>query len=401
MPCLACATSVLRSFLGSLELGVSTKTALFSAPNLYRSGARRFYDASSNPRKLSTATHAIDTPQPSDSIALHNASTPFNDPIAERRRSHQQPQESRGKASLPARIQNGREEVDDQSAGVGGAYAIEHSASPEEYGKPQAKRPDNNSLDKDWWEKNNGELKKYDRLQGSPKTADSGGKTLAADHATTKPSSKSTKPPADPTEPPKLGALPWQIQKHALTTKFPPGWVPRKRLSPDTMEGIRTLHASYPTKYTTPVLADQFKVSPEAIRRILKSKWRLSDEEEEERRERWEKRGKKIWEDLSEKGVKPPRKWRGMGVGKRKPEGGWEKGPSRRERRMVAHLERVKETGGEGMAVGEGQSIETNESKERAVARAGRARIPKKGRPAIAAVRVESEYQVPLADRIL
>lgn len=110
---------------------------------------------------------------------------------------------------------------------------------------------------------------------------------------------------------------PWQAQKKALSEKFgPSGWLPRKRLSPDALEGIRALHAQYPDKFTTPILADQFKVSPEAIRRILKSKWRPKDDEEERRRRRWENRGENIWSQMVEMGIKPPKKWRDMGVGK-------------------------------------------------------------------------------------
>ena len=110
---------------------------------------------------------------------------------------------------------------------------------------------------------------------------------------------------------------PWQTQKIALSEKFgPTGWLPRKRLSPDTLEGIRALHSQYPDKFSTPILANQFKVSPEAIRRILKSKWRPKDEEEERRRRRWEKRGENIWSQMGEMGIKPPKIWRDMGVGK-------------------------------------------------------------------------------------
>jgi Neugrin len=111
----------------------------------------------------------------------------------------------------------------------------------------------------------------------------------------------------------------WQIQKDALEAKFgSSGWNPRKRLSPDALDGIRALNAQFPDKYTTPVLAEQFKISPEAIRRILKSKWRPNSEEVEERRIRWDKRGEKIWEKMVELGMKPPKKWREVGVGKRK-----------------------------------------------------------------------------------
>lgn len=111
---------------------------------------------------------------------------------------------------------------------------------------------------------------------------------------------------------------PWQVQKRALLEKFgSSGWCPRKRLSPDVLEGIRALNSQSPEKYTTPVLAEQFKISPEAIRRILKSKWRPSEEEQAKRRLRWDSRGKAIWSQMVEIGIKPPKKWRAMGVKRR------------------------------------------------------------------------------------
>lgn len=114
---------------------------------------------------------------------------------------------------------------------------------------------------------------------------------------------------------------PWQVQKRALLEKFgSSGWYPRKRLSPDVLESVRTLNSQSPEKYTTPVLAEQFKVSPEAIRRILKSKWRPSEEEQAKRRLRWDSRGKAIWSQMVEIGIKPPKKWRVMSV-KEKNEG--------------------------------------------------------------------------------
>ncbi|KAF2829858.1 required for respiratory growth protein 9, mitochondrial [Ophiobolus disseminans] len=109
----------------------------------------------------------------------------------------------------------------------------------------------------------------------------------------------------------------WQLQKAALKEKLGgEAWNPRKRLSPDTVEGIRHLHNTQPTKFTTPVLAQHFKVSAEAIRRILKSKWQPSDEQYEDRMQRWSKRGERIWTNMVELGVKPPKQWRDMGVGR-------------------------------------------------------------------------------------
>lgn len=109
---------------------------------------------------------------------------------------------------------------------------------------------------------------------------------------------------------------PWQVDKAALREKFEgAAWNPRKKLSPDALDGIRTLHAQHPEEFTTSVLADHFKISPEAIRRILKGKWRPTSDEEEARRERWDRRGERIWESLVEQGVHPPRRWREKGIG--------------------------------------------------------------------------------------
>lgn len=113
----------------------------------------------------------------------------------------------------------------------------------------------------------------------------------------------------------------WQIQKAALKAKFgDEPWNPRKRLSPDALAGIRAIHAQFPNEYTTPVLAAQFEVSPEVIRRILKSKWRPDTEEEIDRQNRWFKRGEKIWTSLAEKGYKAPAKWRAVGIKSPRPE---------------------------------------------------------------------------------
>jgi len=106
----------------------------------------------------------------------------------------------------------------------------------------------------------------------------------------------------------------WQVQKEALREKFPEGWNPRKKLSPDALEGIRALHAQYPDMFTTQELAKRFEVSPEAIRRILRSKWKPSAGEEEERQQRWFSRGKLVWSRWAELGKKPPRRWRREGI---------------------------------------------------------------------------------------
>lgn len=120
----------------------------------------------------------------------------------------------------------------------------------------------------------------------------------------------------------------WQIQKEALQKKFPEAWNPRKRLSPDALVGIRALHAQMPEQYTTAELAKTFEVSPEAIRRILKSKWTPSADEELDRQQRWFRRGEKVWSRYAELGVKPPKRWRELGIGRGRPEKGMKKPPA-------------------------------------------------------------------------
>ncbi|KAI5863468.1 hypothetical protein GGS23DRAFT_567202 [Durotheca rogersii] len=114
--------------------------------------------------------------------------------------------------------------------------------------------------------------------------------------------------------PAKLRRQPWFIQKEALQQKFPEGWNPRKRLSPDAIQGIRALNAQFPDQYRTEALARKFEVSPEAIRRILRTKWTPSAEEEIDRQERWFKRGKKVWARKVLLGVKAPKRWRKEGI---------------------------------------------------------------------------------------
>ena len=96
----------------------------------------------------------------------------------------------------------------------------------------------------------------------------------------------------------------WRIQKAALERKFGlRGWDPLKKLSPEALDGIRVLHAKHPNIYTSPKLANLFKVPAESIRRILKSSWQPSPEEAEERFQRWVNRGKTIFDQKIQDGA--------------------------------------------------------------------------------------------------
>lgn len=73
-----------------------------------------------------------------------------------------------------------------------------------------------------------------------------------------------------------------------MKEKFPDGWAPRRTVSREARGLLRLLHQSDPEQFTTSVLAERFRISPEAARRILKSKFELPEEEAEKREEkRW------------------------------------------------------------------------------------------------------------------
>ncbi|KAI5799975.1 hypothetical protein EDC01DRAFT_648379 [Geopyxis carbonaria] len=93
----------------------------------------------------------------------------------------------------------------------------------------------------------------------------------------------------------------WKIEKVASKQKFPQ-WMPEKRVSPEAIEGIRSLHKQYPDKFPTPKLSQLFNISVEAIQRILKSKWKPNAKELKKRAENWEKRGGAIWQNNIEMG---------------------------------------------------------------------------------------------------
>ncbi|CEP13359.1 hypothetical protein [Parasitella parasitica] len=61
-------------------------------------------------------------------------------------------------------------------------------------------------------------------------------------------------------------------------------WAPKKRVSRPTMEKIRALAASQPGVYNTVTLSTEFKLSVEAVRRILKSNY-VPKEQDAERQE--------------------------------------------------------------------------------------------------------------------
>ncbi|KAJ3540855.1 hypothetical protein NM688_g6167 [Phlebia brevispora] len=86
----------------------------------------------------------------------------------------------------------------------------------------------------------------------------------------------------------------WAAHREAMKKTFPEGWAPPRKLSRDAMDGLRMLHAHDPEIFSTSVLAEKFKVSPEAVRRILRSKWEPTREHRAKLVER-ERHAKREW----------------------------------------------------------------------------------------------------------
>jgi len=72
--------------------------------------------------------------------------------------------------------------------------------------------------------------------------------------------------------------LEYKMHRETIRKEFPEGWAPPRKLSREAMDAVRQLHRLDPEKFNTPMIADKFKISPEAVRRILKSKWEPSTE---------------------------------------------------------------------------------------------------------------------------
>ena len=111
----------------------------------------------------------------------------------------------------------------------------------------------------------------------------------------------------------------WAKHRASMKEKFPGGWAPPHKLSRAAMDGLRALHAHEPETFTTPVLADKFRISPEAVRRILRSKW----EPTKEQRDRLLERERRFRQDRT----RPMSSTTGRGVGPKEPK--WKKKKAR------------------------------------------------------------------------
>ncbi|KAJ1826528.1 hypothetical protein LPJ56_002133 [Coemansia sp. RSA 2599] len=79
----------------------------------------------------------------------------------------------------------------------------------------------------------------------------------------------------------------WKRRKIELKLKLGnEGWSPEKKIAVSSMEKIRLLNAEFPEVWTMKRLSEQFKVSQESIRRIIKSKFRPSAEKIEKREQK-------------------------------------------------------------------------------------------------------------------
>lgn len=89
---------------------------------------------------------------------------------------------------------------------------------------------------------------------------------------------------------------PYAAHRETMKKKFPEGWSPPRKISREAMDAMRQLHRADPHKFPTPVLADRFRISAEAVRRILRSKWEPTREERVKMAAR-ERDAKRTWKD--------------------------------------------------------------------------------------------------------
>lgn len=80
----------------------------------------------------------------------------------------------------------------------------------------------------------------------------------------------------------------WEKREEALRKRYG-DWNPTRKVSRQYMDDIRELKAKAPHLKTVQI-ADFFKMSPESIRRILKSTWLPTEAEVEKQRQRGERR---------------------------------------------------------------------------------------------------------------
>lgn len=90
---------------------------------------------------------------------------------------------------------------------------------------------------------------------------------------------------------------PWKRQMFALKEKFHDkgSWKPTKRISRNAMESLRYVKSLHPD-ISAGELAKHYQISPESVRRILKSNWKPTNNELQDQKERWKRRGEKIAE---------------------------------------------------------------------------------------------------------
>lgn len=75
----------------------------------------------------------------------------------------------------------------------------------------------------------------------------------------------------------------WGEHRAAIKAKYPERWNPTKKVSREAMDAIRQLHKQDAETYPSWVLAQRFMISPEAVKRILKSNFRMSEGKVEEK----------------------------------------------------------------------------------------------------------------------
>lgn len=95
----------------------------------------------------------------------------------------------------------------------------------------------------------------------------------------------------------------WMVKKALLQERLQGAvWNPKKKLSPAAREGIKALYKNHP-EYTMETLSQLFEISPEVVRRVVKSSWEPDAATQEARLQHWVRRGGRVFQRWEELGV--------------------------------------------------------------------------------------------------
>jgi len=144
-------------------------------------------------------------------------------------------------------------------------------------------------------------LKARPWLEGRTTTTPIASFRNAFEATTTKAAASTPRPGAEDEEPKEVPL--WLKHKMTVKSKLKgEAWAPYKKVSPDARQAIKLLARTHP-EFNTKRISEIFRMDPEAIRRIIHSKYAPTPEEQEEAARRWVNRGDQVWQRWMDQGA--------------------------------------------------------------------------------------------------